>query len=74
MQLILQSEGVRLECIEEHVILAIGAIYEASSVHSKGVSYEKKTVEEVTGLVCHCKTVLEGMHIKYVPRVKSLAP
>ena len=38
---------------------AIGAIYEASSVHSKGASYEKKTAEEAIGLVRRCKTVLE---------------
>ena len=38
---------------------AIGAIYEAFSVHNKGGSYEKKTTEEAIGLVRHCKTVLE---------------
>ena len=72
-----QTNSIKLQSKMVHCakfLRAIGAIYKASSVHSKGVSCEKKTVEEVTGLVRHCKTVLEGMHIKYVPRVKSLAP
>lgn len=37
----------------------IGTIYKAFSVHSKSTLYEKKTAEEVIGLVRHCKTVLE---------------
>ena len=38
---------------------AIGAIYEAFSVHDKGAPYEKKTAEEMIGLVHHCKTIFE---------------
>lgn len=38
---------------------AIGAIYEAFSVHNKGASYESKTAEEAISLVRRCKTVLE---------------
>ena len=38
---------------------AVGAIYEAFSVHKKGVSYETKTSEEAIDLVRYCKTTLE---------------
>ena len=57
-----QTNSIKLLSKMNHCakfLRAIGAIYEAFSVHSKGALYEKKTAEEVIDLVRHCKTVLE---------------
>ncbi len=38
---------------------AIGALYEAFSIHAKAALYETKTINEAIDLVRHCKTTLE---------------
>ena len=38
---------------------AIGALYEAFSIHNKAALYETKTTNEAIELVRHCKTTLE---------------
>jgi hypothetical protein len=38
---------------------AIGALYEAFSIHNKAALYETKTINEAIELVRHCKTTLE---------------
>ena len=38
---------------------AIGALYEAFSIHNKAALYETKTTSEAIDLVPHCKTTLE---------------
>jgi hypothetical protein len=40
-------------------IRAIGALYEALSIHDKAALYEMKTTNEAIDLVRHCKTTLE---------------
>ena len=69
-----QTNSIKLLSKMNHCakfLRAIGAIYEAFSVHNKGGSYEKKTTEEAIGLVRHCKTVLEE-HAYEIPAESNI--
>jgi hypothetical protein len=51
---------------------AIGALYEAFSIHNKAALYETKTTNEAIELVAIAKLPLKSMNMKYVLNVTSL--